>query len=266
MKRFKYIQTIFLAAGLAFVFSACCRDDDNTCSDPTNPKCENYDPCYGKIPTTAEFTIAQQYWGAGANTDVYFEDDTVTGGTLKFIATEQEGATYTWILGADTIVGGYEITKSLGVLPEGVYSNSLIVTKPIDSLCFPNDSYESQFSRSFVKINGCDRAIFGRYFGVFAKSPLDSVEIELISSSSFNNVEPCHIPSNEGAIFSVNFNLNGDTIRLNRNGLVNKRMSFTALNQLGIPEGEIIYDSYTNQVSAIYSIDDIDYHFTGRKL
>lgn len=266
MKRFRYIQTVFVAMGLVLVFYSCCRDDDNTCSDPTNPECENYDPCYGKIPTTAEFTIAQQYLGAGPNADIYFEDDTVTGGTLKFIAKEQEGATYTWILGIDTIVGGYEITKPLGVLPEGSYSNSLIVTKQADTICFPNDEGIAQFNRSFIKINGCDRVIFGRYFGVFSKSPTDSVEIELIASSSYTHVQPCHIPSNEGGIFSVNFNLNGDTIRLKRYGLVNKRMSFKSEFQIGVPDGEIIYDSYKDQVTAIYSIDDVDYHFTGRKL
>lgn len=266
MVRLKSIRTAFLAFGLALIFSSCDPDDDNTCCDPSNPECENYDPCYGKSETTAFFTIAQQYFPVGDNSDIYIEDDIVTGGKLKFTAIPQEGATYTWILGVDTIVGNYEVTRTLGDLPEGRYSNSLIVTKQADTLCFPDDVGMDFSSRIFTRIESCQAAILGKYRGVFLKDSPDSVDIELALSPSLSEIEPCESTSIVGAVFLVNYSLNGDTIKLNTDGAVNSRISFTSLNEIGIPEGEIIYDSSINLVTASYSIDDEEFHFTGRKL
>ena len=252
---------------MSFLLLQCCKDDDdNTCWDPSNPECSNYDPCYGEQETTAFFTIAQQYFPVGDNSDVYIEDDIVTGGRIKFSAIPQEGAIYTWILGIDTIVGDFEITRTLGDLPEGTYPNSLIVTKEPDSLCFPSDDGAAEFSRSFTKIDGCDVAFLGRYRGIFSSIPGDSVEIELVSSSSTNSIEPCDEPSNSGAIFSINFGIEEDTTRLYSNGAVNSQFSFNSLGTVGTAEGEFIYNSDLDKATAEYQIDDANYSFTGRKI
>src|SRR5690554_3625779 len=104
MKRLKNIHAVFVAMGLAFVFYACCRDDDNTCSDPTNPECENYDPCYGQNPLTAEFKIFDEIFQAGPQAGTWYEDDVIWDGRIKFSAIEKD-AYYKWYLGQEIIEG-----------------------------------------------------------------------------------------------------------------------------------------------------------------
>ncbi|NEN25647.1 hypothetical protein G3O08_19315 [Cryomorpha ignava] len=267
MLSLKDIQTAFLAVGLALVFSSCDPDDDNTCCDPTNPECTNYDPCYGKIETTAFFTISQALSNFGENASVFIEDDVVTGGTLKFSAIPQEGATYTWILGIDTTIGGSEITTTLGNLPNGSYPNTLIVTKTPDTLCFPLDDGHATHARSFNKILGCEAAIWGRYRGVFSSQPNDSTEIEFALSSNHLEIQPLPCPSsNIQGIFFVNANMIGDTLMMNIDGSANSILSFAAYGSIDKPEGKATIDSSSNLVLAEYTIWDTSYTFTGRKL
>lgn len=260
MRNYFFYSMLFLAVEVTG-----CKEEDECC-DPTNPECANYNPCYGKMETTAFFTIAQQYYPVGENSDIFIEDDIVTGGKIKFSAIPQEGATYTWILGADTIVGDPEITRTLGELPDGTYPNSLIVTKEPDTVCYPLDDGVAAFTRSFTQIDGCDRAILGKYIGLFENQSSDSVIIEIASSPSLNEIEPCDSESFLGAVFSVNFDLQNDTIRLRLNGGVNSSMSFESLGSIDVPEGEMVYNISQDLIKADYTIDDIHYSFTGRKL
>lgn len=266
MKGIKYLLIKAAFVGLTVVIFGC-KSDDNTCYDPSNPECENYDPCYDKLPTTAEFTISKQYFPFGANANFFVEDNILTpGGNLRFTAIPQEGASYTWIIGADTVFGEYEITKGLNDFSVGTHNNTLIVTKPTDTICFPHDKGSVQFDRSFIKIRSCEATVLGKYRGVFSTNPSDSVVIILALSPSFNSIEPCDSTAVVGEFFSVNFNANEDTVPLNINGFVNTQISFESQNETGIPEGEVIYDPIKNSVEAIYSNDLVNYHFTGRKL
>lgn len=261
-----FFLRVFYMVPLVLLFNAC-EPEGDACIDPSNPECENYNQCYGKFPTTAEFTIAKQYFPSGSNNDVFINDDLVTaGGHLKFSAIPQEGAIYTWILGDDTIIGDYVITKSMMGLPIGTYNNSLIVTKPIDSICFPGDAGLDQFDRAFTKIRSCNAVVLGHYRGVLVNQSTDSVEIELALSPSLTSIEPCDTTSLIGVFYAVNFNFLGDTSKLNINGYVNTRISFISQSEGGIPEGEVIYYPSLNKIEAIYSINDVDFHFTGLKL
>lgn len=265
MKGIKYLLIKAAFVGLTVIIFAC-KSDDNTCYDPSNSECENYDPCYDKLPT-AEFTISKQYFPFGANANFFVEDSVLTpGGNVKFTAIPQEGASYTWVIGTDTLLGDYEITKELTNFSVGTHDISLMVTKPTDTICFPHDEGSAQFNKSFIKIRSCEADILGKYRGVFSTNPSDSVVIILALSPSFNSIEPCDSTAVVGEFFSVNFNANEDTIPLNINGFVNTQISFESQNESGIPEGEVIYDPKKNTVEAIFSIDLISYHFIGRKL
>lgn len=258
----------FYSVFLLFVaVTGCKNDDDNECCDPTNPECANYDECFGKLETTAFFTISQALSNFGDNNSVFIEDDVITGGTLKFSAIPQEGATYTWILGIDTTIGGSEITTNIGTLQNGSYPNTLIVTKTPDTLCFPFDDGQATYVRSFNKILGCEAAIWGRYRGVFSSQPNDSTEIEFALSSNHLVLDPLPCPSNNiQGIFFVNANMLGDTIMMDLDGAVNSILSFRAYGSLDLPEGTATLDINSNIVEAEYTIDDTNYFFTGRKL
>ncbi len=262
----KALQKYFLLALLAGAVLAGCRnDDDAPCCDPTNPECPNYDPCHDKVETTAYFTIAQALGPIGPNASVFITDDVVTGGTLKFSALPQEGAIYTWILGIDTIVGGPEITTTLGSLPNGTYPNSLIVNRAPDTLCFPLDEGTAQFIRSFIKITSCEMAILGRFRGVFNSQPNDSTEIEFALSPSPQQILPCN-PSNFQGYFLVNGNMNGDTIKLNGDGTVNSMSSFKSYGAIDKPEGTAVLDVESGLIEVEYTLGGDAYLFNGRKL
>lgn len=269
MKRINYTQTIFLLAFVTLLFSACDPDDDNTCCDPTNPECSNYDPCYGKIPTTAEFKIAQQYAPFGSNATIYIEDSVLTYGTgIRFKAVEQEGASYRWILGLDTVYNETEVYKTIGSLPPGAYPVFLQVTKTPDSLCFSADDGVANRMQHFHLINGCDAIIYNRFKGVFTTSPEDTTIIELALSSSLDSIAPC-IPFSGGpsGIFSVNFNGLGDTIgSSNISGAVNSQIEFNSAGAVDEPDGTLKVDPATGEVTAEYTIGDTNYSFRGVKL
>jgi len=259
MKKFYYLLI------LALLWAGCKKDDEEDCCDPTNPECANYDPCFGETETTAFFTIAQALSGFGDNASVFIEDDVVTGGTLKFTAIPQEGATYTWILGVDTIEGDFEITTQLGSLPNGVYPNKLIVTKQPDTTCFPLDAGIAEYTRSFTKISGCEAAILGRYRGVFSSNPTDSTEIELALSPSPQVILPCN-PNGTSLPFFVNANNLGDTIRSNADGFVNSQIHFNAFTAVDEPHGKVILDVDLDEITAEYTIGEQSFLFTGSKL
>jgi hypothetical protein len=263
----KEILKISFLLLLIIALAVGCKDDDeNTCCDPTNPECPNYDPCFGKVNTTALFTISQRLSSFGDNASVFIEDDVVTGGTLKFTAIPQEGAIYTWILGSDTTVGGPEITTNLGNLPFGTYPNSLIVTKPADTLCFPDDSGIDEFTRSFTAVSICEAAILGRYQGVFASQPNDSTEIEFaVSSSPLEILLPCD-PNNITSVFFVNANMEGDTLKTGANGFANTVFPFVAFGAIDQPEGTAVIDLESNIMTVTYTLGDSSYSFTGIKL
>jgi hypothetical protein len=58
------MKTKILFTSLAYmllcslIFVACCK---KTCTDASNPECENYDKCLGKVPN-AEFKMRQAVW------------------------------------------------------------------------------------------------------------------------------------------------------------------------------------------------------------
>jgi hypothetical protein len=91
----KFLVMITGLMCVAVTFYGCKKE----CSDPTNPDCENYDPCHNSKPANADFTINEQI----NNTDFYYESDTIyrINGTL--FKPKYEADSITWILGAETV-------------------------------------------------------------------------------------------------------------------------------------------------------------------
>lgn len=102
MVRLKTIQTVFLAFGLALIFSSCDPDDDNTCCDPTNPECENYDPCWNVIPT-ADFRMRGTSVGFPVSENLLAEwCDTIYKSGVEFKANMQNAVEYRWYIGSES--------------------------------------------------------------------------------------------------------------------------------------------------------------------
>jgi hypothetical protein len=80
---------------------------EKPCKDPSNPECENYDPCYGKKAPSADFIIGQSAASPyfGMKSYEFISDDTMFAPfywPIDFMAKE-EGAKYEWKLGSETI-------------------------------------------------------------------------------------------------------------------------------------------------------------------
>ncbi|MDP2174680.1 MAG: hypothetical protein Q8K70_02090 [Bacteroidota bacterium] len=96
------IIKLSLALFVLLFFSKCRKD---CCQDPTNPKCENYDPKYG-IPT-ADFTMRQSLrpygWPDLKENIAEFSDTIVTSnGGVLFTAKEENAIRYEWTIGDDS--------------------------------------------------------------------------------------------------------------------------------------------------------------------
>jgi hypothetical protein len=170
------------------------------CHDPQNPECENYNPCYGKKPVTADFIF-------GGLAPINYPDYTIcpdtifmSGGedrrgldygiTMGFKALEPN-AKYTWKLGAETInEKEFERWFIKSGLP-GVYQATLIVEKTPDAVCFPLDDGKDTITKKFTLMPHYQLPIMGKYKVLFEGSK-DSTIIEIqpweiSSSTQFKN-------------------------------------------------------------------------------
>lgn len=93
--KLKKLVAIPLLLWSAIYFNSCKKE----CLDPTNPDCENFDPCHGSKPANADFTINEQI----NRTDFYYETDTIyqTNGTL--FKPKYDADSITWLLGSEIV-------------------------------------------------------------------------------------------------------------------------------------------------------------------
>lgn len=90
----KTLKLIIISLLVVFSFYSCKK---NCCQDPTNPECENYDPCYGLQEANADFVIEENVNGR------YFIGDSVGGINLHRFRALHDADSFVWKLGAETI-------------------------------------------------------------------------------------------------------------------------------------------------------------------
>lgn len=124
MKGYVYLIAIILG----FV-SGCGKD----CTDPNNPECSNYDPCYGKQETSADFYTEVKYGGR------YFEVDVANSGTMwRFRAKDTTADEYLWEIGAD-IFNTKEVFLKNFPYKVSVPIKLTVMRNNPNVKCFPND-------------------------------------------------------------------------------------------------------------------------------
>lgn len=144
-----HVLGIVLFALCLVMASAC----DN-CEDPTNPECENYDPCWGMEEPIVDFEMGEIY-GISGGDDILFPSDTVGYGTIYFnaIGTGLEDViSYQWKVGTDTRTWN-ESSFSLvfsrndsSTLRNNPVLVTLVTTRRV-SPCFPKDDGKDTISR-----------------------------------------------------------------------------------------------------------------------
>lgn len=161
-----------------------CSDENEIqkCWDPSNPKCENYDPCYGAGEISADFEIASSLGALPDVSNIFIEDSLfISGLSLRFKAAEK-GAYYKWYLGTELVEGYGDsiVGRTLIDLPVGRYTAALKVYKDPNLDCNPNDDGEDSVMKYFYVVEPCDLMISNRFRGVFEDNPQDSIEVEFI--------------------------------------------------------------------------------------
>ncbi len=205
MRSLKIILATCLLYGLSIFALACCKPK---CTDPSNPECSNYDPCYKKIPN-AGFKMRESLWDENSETfneelaAYYGFHDTIIYPKLDLFADFEpiEGIKYAWKFdGMSTIIktkdiAGFSIynytQNSNNYLPlwDSFYTKPIGVTLTVTvpaSACVGNDTVYT--SKRYIT---CARRnmYYGRFKGYFSTNPTQEVEIFMNDSLIKNTID-----------------------------------------------------------------------------
>jgi len=150
----------FLILSLLFI-EAC----EKKCYDKTNPDCENYDPCYGKLETKADFIVEENLspFGKVLGEEVWVKGDTVNGSSqnnpIRFTALYPADS-FIWTIGAKTFY-----TKSViqSGFPKGrhIPIQLVVINKNPNRYCFPNANERDTIVRSIYTWPATSNDSFG---------------------------------------------------------------------------------------------------------
>jgi hypothetical protein len=199
-KSFKYL--IILLAGMALVLNSC-KEDCPSCQDPTNPDCENYDPCFGKTTINSYFMVER-----GSNgfppppqwcTDIISKSDTFSSTTIRFkVPSGNPGSTYEWQVGSEVTartddefqVSFYDDLQENGW--ERFIPVTLTIRSPVNNcLDNPADTLIAVTRNIFFTNVSGGTAVFLRgtnrkFKGHFSSEPDKEVILETIWNNIFN--------------------------------------------------------------------------------
>jgi hypothetical protein len=198
----------FTALALLALFTTCCKDD---CMDPTNPNCENYDPCYGKTQPSAKF-IMEESNPVLANQGIWYADSTFYGAMLRFRSEYNEsGYKHTWYVGAE--VFNAATTPNRNFLnqprPQDITVSHVLEYTP-DLQCFPDDDGKDSVAQTFRLIASFNTGFqtYGTFRGVL-DGEVDSFDVQILSIDA--NGQLANINTYEQDWF-INFHNRGDTL------------------------------------------------------
>lgn len=136
------------------------------------------DPCVDAQEVVADFVIYDPLRSYQENMFAKYweidDSDTLIQGDVVFSAS-LSGATYEWILGAETLDVQSFSRHSFPV--NHPITVSLKVNKQASNLCFPNDDGVDFKERTFVLVPPDSTRVKGRFRGATTDAPTDSFEI-----------------------------------------------------------------------------------------
>jgi len=200
----------FVLLSLAVLCSACsCKRD---CQDPTNPKCENYDPCYGKEKPSAKFVMEESNIEL-VNNGIWIADSVFYGTRIRF-GSQYTNSKYkhTWYVGTETFYTPVTPHRNFNSQPRPQYITISHVLEYTPNLqCFPEDDGKDSVAQQFRLIASLndDFQTYGIYRGALNGS-LDSFNVEVISVDI--NGQQAGFNTHHHNVF-INFHNNGDSIR-----------------------------------------------------
>jgi hypothetical protein len=161
------MKNIFLLNFLAVVIliSSSC---DN-CEDPTNPECDNYDPCIGMELQKADFAIGKRY---SDGIELFFESDTVLYGFVYFKSNIEDAVSYKWTVGTDArtwdtkdIALNFKQDDSLTLRNSPVPVTLVVERMPNNYGCFPGDDGIDTVTKFVHFRSDWEAAFWGKWVG-----------------------------------------------------------------------------------------------------
>jgi hypothetical protein len=177
MKKPQLVSVLAFTVIAILVFANSCK---KCCQDPSNPECENYDPCLGKL-TSADFLIygkgVSDYYAYWRNSlqkiDTLYND-----GIL--LCTKAKHDSVKWKVGLEQNYRTQDSCYvSFGLQRVGKVSITCIVFRQPNTQCFPNDDGVDTVTKSVYVAKFEDVPILGKFKGMFLNDPVnpDSFEI-----------------------------------------------------------------------------------------
>jgi hypothetical protein len=88
-----------LCSLILIIAQGCCKEK---CNDPSNPACENYNPCYNFKAANADFSI-NEFLDLGDNDTMYSETDTILNINPVVFQPRNANQKITWIIGSERL-------------------------------------------------------------------------------------------------------------------------------------------------------------------
>ncbi|MEM6265546.1 MAG: hypothetical protein AAGI38_23795 [Bacteroidota bacterium] len=175
MKTYKYF--LLLLVGLCLMCWSGCKN----CDDPTNPECDNYDPCMLNPVISAEFTMEEGSWVWPDNMEIH---QTLNPGFTLFLTANHEADHYEWWIGQEVEPRtGRDAKVTFGGYPYGKLLITLIAKGTPSLVCDPNDDGIDTVTKEIEVADWRRMPILGRYKGNHIHTPEDEFTIEVLISA-----------------------------------------------------------------------------------
>lgn len=186
----RFLKFLMLLLGfIAFMMLQSCKENC-PCDDPTNPTCDNYDPCFGKEAANATFhyycDLSTSYGEYHFKTDTIEMEDGNASVRVFFKVDDPNVDSCWWSVGADPRVfreKEFSLTFKIGDAP---LRTRLIVDKSSALDCNPNDPVRDTFYRELTLMPLGSSSIYGTYKGYFDGNTSDTGTIRILTKRFFN--------------------------------------------------------------------------------
>ena len=229
MERYKNIKSNFKMKKIInlslplFILLFFCTCRKECCQDTSNPKCENYDPCYGKKTANFGFTFGSQ-WGTeeyflGIKNYVHDKDSIIKNNNRLIFTAHSIYDSVIWKLGSETIVSK-SFVRGFRNVPEGYYQCQMIGFRAKQT-CIKNDDGIDTVVKRWYMMPIPKLPIIGKFKVLFSGSK-DSSIVEVLPWETYKyyignypngyyELEIREKNVNTGHITLVNFLNDGDT-------------------------------------------------------
>jgi len=198
----------FVLLSLFIVCSACKRD----CQDHTNPDCDNYDPCYGKVKPSAKF-IMEESNPVLASQGIWYADSAFFGAMLRFRSEYNEpDYKHIWYVGTEVFTSSTTPSRNFlnQARPQDITISHVLEYTP-NMQCFPDDNGKDSVAQTFrlIASYNTDFQTFGIYRGVL-DNQVDSFDVQILSIDA--NGQLANVNTWKQQWF-INFHNRGDTLK-----------------------------------------------------